>query len=248
MNLKILLLDIETAPNIAYVWGLFKENIPIQRIINSGYVLSWAAKWLGEKAVFFNSEHKTSQKRMLKHIHRLLDEADIVIHYNGKSFDIPTLNKEFVKAGLHPPSPYKQIDLYQVVKAVFRFPSNKLDYVLQALKLGKKVRHPGFEMWVKCMAGDPTAWKQMERYNRGDVTELEKLYRRLLPWIKPHPNVAVTGDACPHCGKRKLVKRGYYRMAAGTEYQRFECGNCHAWSRGATPFKRIKGRIVSLPG
>ncbi|NIV35232.1 MAG: hypothetical protein GWN58_38990, partial [Anaerolineae bacterium] len=49
---------------------------------------------------------------MLEGAWELLDEADAVVHYNGKKFDIPTLNREFVKYGFTPPSPYKQIDLY----------------------------------------------------------------------------------------------------------------------------------------
>ena len=44
---------------------------------------------------------------MIKGIHKLLDECDAVIHYNGSKFDIPTLNKEFLLHGLHPPAPYK---------------------------------------------------------------------------------------------------------------------------------------------
>src|SRR6478736_1404610 len=94
--MKILLTDIETAPNIAYVWGLFKENIPIQRLISSGYILSWAAKWYGTDKIMFDSIQHKPAAEMLSEIHYLLDEADVVVHYNGSNFDIPTLNKEFV--------------------------------------------------------------------------------------------------------------------------------------------------------
>lgn len=240
-QLKILLLDIETAPNLAYVWGLFKENIPIARIVNSGYVLSWAAKWLGKREIKFNSVQRKKPRKMLRDIHTLLDEADVVIHYNGKSFDIPTLNKEFIKAGMKPPAPYKQLDLMRVVKKEFRFPSNKLDYVLQALGIGKKVRHPGFEMWVKCMAGDRASWRNMERYNKGDVRELEKLYDRLLPWIQNHPShAAVTdGNRCPNCGGTHLQRRGSYPTRV-LRFPRFRCMDCGKWSRSNKPLNNGK--------
>ena len=101
--MKILLLDIETAPSLAYIWGLFKENIPLQRLVNSGYVLCWSAKWLGEEEIYFDSLYNSTPRRMLKKIHKLLEETDVVIHYNGQSFDIPTLNKEFLLYGMPPP-------------------------------------------------------------------------------------------------------------------------------------------------
>ena len=70
---------------------------------------------------------------MLEGIHKLLDEADAVIHYNGKRFDIPSLNKEFLLNGMFPPAPFKEIDLLTVARGRFRFVSNKLDYVAQQL-------------------------------------------------------------------------------------------------------------------
>lgn len=237
--MKILHLDIETAPNAAYVWGLFKENIPIARIINSGYVLSWAAKWNKEKEIFFdslkpaaNSLENKSPKLMLGRIHRLLDQADVVVHYNGQSFDIPTLNKEFVTHGFRPPSTYKQVDLLKVVREQFRFPSNKLDYVLKALNLGAKVRHPGFEMWIKCMAGDHKSWDDMIRYNKHDVRVLERLYHRLLPWIKGHPNIGAYEDVavCPHCGGHHVQRRGY-AVTRNMKYPQFQCQTCGTWFR-----------------
>ncbi len=56
--MKILLLDIETSPNLAYVWGLFKQNVAINQIKESGSVLCWAAKWYGSRDVMFDSAHK----------------------------------------------------------------------------------------------------------------------------------------------------------------------------------------------
>lgn len=247
--MRILLLDIETAPNLAYVWGIFKENIPIQRIVNSVYVLCWAAKWYGEDKVMFSSVQKTKPKIMLADIHRLICKADVVVHYNGKSFDIPTLNKEFVTHGMLPPSPYKQVDLYQIVKSSFRFTSNKLDYVSQALGLGEKVRHAGFEMWVQCMAKDKKAWKEMEGYNRQDVLLLEKLYNKLKPWIRVHPNHGTYSDitCCPKCGSEDFKRRGFAFTTTG-KYQRFQCNDkgCGGWFRGNKTQNVNKERMLNI--
>jgi len=231
---KILLLDIETAPNLAYVWGLWEQNIAINQIADAGYVLCWSAKWLGEKKVMFDSVHRSNHTTMLKGIHKLLDEADVIIHYNGSKFDIPTLNKEFLTHKIAPPSPYKQIDLLKVSRGTFKFQSNKLDYVGHTIGEGTKVKHPGFQLWIDCMAGVKSAWILMEKYNKGDVTLLEKVYYRFRPWIRNHPNVAAYDaiDGCPSCSSVKLQRRGVTPPNQhGTRYQRFQCGDCGAWAR-----------------
>jgi DNA polymerase elongation subunit (family B) len=232
--MKILLLDIETAPNVAYVWGLFKENIPLQRLVDSGYVLCWAAKWYGDDEMMFDSVHQSKPKTMLKRIHKLLEEADAVIHYNGTRFDIPTLNKEFLLHRMTPPSTYRQIDLLATARSRFRFTSNKLDYVAKALGVGGKTKHAGFELWVKCMNGDEEAWAVMEEYNKQDVNLLEEVYEIFLPWIRNHPNRALYADsdvhACPLCGSDRIVRRGYAYTASG-KYQRYRCTSCGHWCR-----------------
>lgn len=230
--MKILLLDIETAPNVAWVWGIFKENIPIDRIISSGYVLCWAAKWLGEDDILFDSIYNSTPKKMLKKIHKLIEEADVVIHYNGTRFDIPTLNKEFLLHNILPPAPYKQIDLLKVARSKFKFTSNKLDYVAKSLGVGEKTKHLGYQTWIRCMEKDPEAWEIMEEYNKQDVRILEAVYQRLLPWIPNHPNHGLYSDlmVCPSCGSDSLTRRGYSFTSAG-KYQRYQCNACGSWCK-----------------
>jgi len=230
--LKILLLDIETSPNLAHVWGLWQQNVGLNQLLESSYTMCWAAKWLGEKEVFFDSVHVSKPLKMLKGIYDLLNDADAVIHYNGTKFDIPTLNKEFLLNGYTPPAPYKQIDLLRVARSQFRFPSNKLDYVAQRLGLGKKTDHEGHTLWVKCMNKDPIAWKTMEKYNKQDVVLLEAVYNRMLPWIKHHPNhnLYQTDDVCPSCSSVNIARRGVATSTIGV-YQRYRCGDCGAWSQ-----------------
>ena len=236
--MKILLLDIESSPNTAHVWGLWQQNVSINQLMESSYVLCYAAKWLGDEEVTFDSVHQSKPKTMLKGIHGLLNDADAVVHYNGTKFDIPTLNKEFLLHSFNPPSPYKQIDLLRVVRSNFRFPSNKLDYVAQRLNLGKKHEHEGHELWVKCMNGDKDAWKRMEQYNIQDVVLLESLYNALRPWIKSHPNHNLFADdhVCPNCASTRLQKRGTSISSTGT-YQRYQCSSCGTWSQSTKSIK-----------
>jgi len=243
---KILLLDIETSPNVAHVWGIWQQNVGLSQLLESSYTLCYSAKWLGEKQIYFDSTHKSTSKDTLKGIHGLLEDADAVVHYNGTKFDMPTLNKEFIIHKMNPPAPSKQIDLLRVVKSQFRFPSNKLDYVAQRLGLGKKKEHEGHILWVKCMNNDRKAWKTMEDYNIQDVILLEKLYHRLLPWIKSPINQNLMKDRdgflCPTCAKPALISKGFRYTTTGA-YQRYQCKSCGGYStdtRTSIPHAKLK--------
>lgn len=232
--MRILHLDIETSPHTAFVWGLFKETVPIQRLIETGRTMCVAAKWHKQSGVKFFAEWQEGHKEMMLALRDMMTEADLVVHYNGDKFDLPTINKEFVYYGITPPAPYKSLDLYKIVRRNFRFPSNKLDYVSQQLGLGAKTQHEGFDLWVKCMEGKETAQRKMERYNKQDVRLLEKLYKHLLPWVNNHPSHALYADSsrplCSNCGAHHLQSRGY-AYTKTMRYRRWECQSCGKWMR-----------------
>lgn len=244
MKTRILTVDIETAPNTAHVWALWDQNVGLPQLLESGYVLCFAAKWYDDPTIMFYSLHKDGKEAMLQAAYDLVCEADVVVHFNGKKFDMPHFNSEWVRLGWTPPSPYAEVDLCQIVKRTFRFPSNKLDYCAGELLGQKKVKNvDGHELWIACMAGNDAAWKQMEKYNRMDVELTERLYDRIRPWIRNIPNPALYDDAdpvedtCPECGSCELTKEGYAYTKI-SKFQRYSCDNCGRWSRSG---KRLGG-------
>lgn len=178
----------------------------------------------------------TSKRKMLKEMYKLLEEADAVVSYNGKAFDLKILNKEFALQGWSRPSPYKNIDMLSVMRSQFRFTSNKLGYIGPIFGLGGKTKHPGHELWLNCMnpkSEDYAAsWKIMEEYNIQDVGLLEKLYIRLRGWIPNHPSYSALENkhACPNCGSSRVQRRGT-AITTTLSYQRWQCNSCGAWSR-----------------
>jgi uncharacterized protein YprB with RNaseH-like and TPR domain len=181
--MKILLLDIETTPMQVYAWGLWDQNISIDQIIKSTEMLCFGARWLGTKKVIFKSVHHDGKEAMLKELHKLMEEADVLVGWNSAAFDHKHINREFLEAGMTPPSPTKDLDLMSVAKSNFLFPSNKLDYVAQKLGVGAKVKHSGFKLWIRCMDGDKKAWEEMKKYQVQDVNLLVDLYDILSPWF-----------------------------------------------------------------
>lgn len=246
--MKLLFLDVECTPNLATVWGLFKQNIGINQLHETSRVMCYTAKWHGKESVIFDSEYGKSHKGMITRLHLLMSEADAIVHYNGNTFDIPVINREFLKYGMEPVKPFKNVDLLQVVKKKFRFVSNKLDHVSRELDLGKKVETGGHELWLDCMAKKKKAWDLMEEYNKKDVILLEKLYYKLLPWIDNHPNYALytesTNIVCTNCGSHQVIKRGMEHLQTHS-YQRYQCKECKTWMRGRnTELSKEKAQVV----
>ena len=211
-------------------------------------VLCWAAKWYGEEWAYHSSTHLTSKRKMLQEMYDMLNEADAVVTYNGNGFDLKILNKEFALMGWAPPAPYKSIDLLKTVRKQFRFTSNKLNYVAQQFKLGKKAEHRGHQLWLDCMAGDEDAWLEMEEYNLQDVWLLEDLYTVLLPWITNHPNRSAFDDklCCTNCGSTRYQLRGWAHTKM-LKYRRAQCKDCGTWikSTKAEP-RETTERFVQL--
>lgn len=236
---KVLIFDIETRPILAYVWDLWDQNIALNQVVEDWNVLSWSAKWLHEgpnKIMYKDRRNCKSDKHLIKGIHKLLDEADVVITQNGIRFDVKKLNARFIQHDMKPPSSYKHIDTCEIAKRKFGFTSNKLEYLTDKLcKKYKKSKHKkfaGMELWTQCLKGNKEAWDEMEKYNKYDVLSLEELFNVVIPWDN-RINFNLYTDSIDHickCGSKEFKKQGYAYTGAA-KYQRYKCKQCGCESR-----------------
>lgn len=235
---RILVLDIETQAAIVETFGLFNQNHGIGQIVEPVSLLCFAAKWVGEKEVFFHASWD-GQEAMVRAAHELVSEADYIVTWNGRRFDMPHLKAEFLLAGLEPPAPYRDIDLMLAAKKNFRFMSNKLDWYAKQLGVGNKVANGGFALWQelrrpKSEQSLVAARKKMRRYNEGDVRLTEKIFHILRPWIDGL-NVALVdereGMVCTRCGSGNVHARGF-AYTTTSRYRRYQCQGCKSWLRG----------------
>src|ERR1700676_2529674 len=99
---KTLLLDIETSPNLGYVWGKYKQDVI--RFNKEWYILCFTAKWLGDKKLItcclpdftaLYAKDPDNDLGVITHLWKLLDEADIVVAQNGDEFDLKKINARF---------------------------------------------------------------------------------------------------------------------------------------------------------
>lgn len=241
---RVLLLDIETFPILASVWDIWDQNVGLDMIEHDWHLASYAAKWLGGKHCEYEDQsHRRDMeddRPLLKRLHKLLDHADIVVAQNGRRFDIPKINARLITQGFLPPSPYKIVDTLDIAKRQFKFTSNKLAFLSEALGLKqKKLAHkkfPGYLLWKECKRKNLEAWQEMRAYNIADVESLEELYLKLRPWDTSHPNLSTYVDdeesACPKCLSKALRCNGYKVTVVG-KYRRFQCGDCGAYARGS---------------
>ncbi len=248
---RILYIDIETAPNVAYVWGHYEQNVI--DYVREWYILCAAWQWEGEvdeegepvvhtvAQPDFARDYKRNRaddRRVVQKLHELLDEADVVIAHNGDAFDIKKMTARFLIHGMGPVSKFASIDTVKVARKHFKLNANNLDRIGKTLKLGRKVKHEGFELWEGCMAGDPESWATMLTYNRQDIVLLRNIYLAMRPYISNHPNVAEYPDGCTRCGATKAeahwTKRGPVRTKVST-FQQWVCKACGGFSRTRLP-------------
>jgi hypothetical protein len=231
---KILVIDIEWAPALAYVWRFWDENIQPDQLIDHGGMLCFCAHWHGSKDFMFFSKWEHGRVGMAKAALSLLEEADAVVHFNGDKYDMPKITGEIVlasiedpKAGLKPPPKVASIDLLKAVKK-FGFNMNRLAYIGPLLKVGGKTKHQGFLLWKDVLAGDEKAQRKMTKYCIQDVRMTARLYDRVGPYITNHPVLRTGADACPHCASKKTQKRGF-RYTRSFRIQRNQCTKCSHW-------------------
>tara|TARA_Y100001951_G_C11298065_1_gene277541 strand:- start:4771 stop:5544 length:774 start_codon:yes stop_codon:yes gene_type:complete len=250
---NIWIIDIETAPRIAYVWQFFKAFISPNQVLNKGYIMSFAAKKLGEDSVIYEETRTEDDTELCRSLSAIFDNADIVIAHNADRFDIPTIRASCMRHGLRPWSPIKVIDTLKVAKREFRIDSNSLKYLSMYLGVDEKEDHakfPGFELWKECIAGNEEAWAEMQQYNIQDVLTLEQVYLKMRPWMTRHPNLGVLMEedktVCSKCSSDHIQWRGYAYTNVG-KYRKYQCQGCGGWGRSRfTEYDPSKKKVLTV--
>jgi uncharacterized protein YprB with RNaseH-like and TPR domain len=187
---KVLILDIETRSLTVKTFGIRDQNIGLDQVIDDGGILCWSAKWLGSDKVFFEETkgNKSKEKVILKKLKKLINQADIVLGQNSKSFDVPIVMGLFLYYDMIADvREFAQIDTLRMSNSKYRFISHKLQYMSNKLCEIKKQTHakfPGISLWVEYEAKNPLAIAEMKKYNMADVEATEELFLKLAKGCK----------------------------------------------------------------
>lgn len=238
---KVLLLDVETAPALAYVWRTGKQWVSHEDIVKPSFMLSWSAKWLFSPDIYSEIVKPKeavgcTSKKIINGLWRLIEGSDVVIGHNLRAFDIKWFNAQCFLNGLKPPLPYQTIDTLVESRKLFYLPSHKLEYLSILIKNKEKIRTDK-KLWIECVEGKKDSLDYMLKYNKKDVLLLEEVYLEMRPWIKSHPNLGLYMEAkepvCPNCGSFDLQWGGEYITMVGA-YASFRCKECGAIGRCRT--------------
>ncbi len=246
---KILHLDTENAPNIACVWGIHDQKVYYTDIIHEWFFISGQWSWGDSKKVNTVSildDQKRFKKdfrddyHVVKTIHGLLSEADIVVGHHIKGHDLKKLQAKFIEHKLPPIKMPLIVDTYQWSKT-FGFTSRKLRDLCTKLDLTQKLSHdPG--VFVRAAMGDKDAISNIVTYGKGDIPTLRDLYYALRPYAPNHPNQNLfRGDGvqcCPKCSCTKFQARGFSYTTVG-KFQRYQCTDCGHWFKSGKSTKRV---------
>lgn len=236
IGVKILFLDIETAPMRAHIWSMWQDGVGLNQIETDWFILSYSAKWAHSEDIYYDDLRgivdTEDDTHLLAQLHGLLDEADIVIGHNVRKFDDRKIRARFILKGFTRPSPYRLIDTMEISKRNFAFTSNKLEYLTDKLCVHyKKLKHgkfAGHTLWVECLKDNIEAWDEMAEYNQYDVLSLEELYYILAAWDMKLPNLDVYVGGTD---SDEWEPYGYHYTNLG-QYQVYRHKSTGAWRRG----------------
>jgi len=217
---RILIFDLETS-DLRSDWGF---------TICAGY------KWLDERRIYCPSimdypdwhEDITDDSRLIKDVHKVMNEADMLVSFYGKGFDLKWFNTKFLQHGLDVLPNHPHVDLFYTAKGNLNLSRKSLDNISKFLQLPQKKYHVQPEIWRKARVGVPKALEQVIEHCKRDVLITEKLYHRLKPLIRQHPRVA-GWQPCRVCGSTSLQKRGYAVTTTMGRKIRIQCQGCGAW-------------------
>lgn len=239
---RVILWDLETAPIIAATFSLYPERIYHSNILEDWFIICACWKELGEKEVHhLQIKTKGDDKELVSKLRDIIADADCLVYQNGDRFDLKKLNSRLIYHRLPPLPPVPTVDTLKQVKKIGAMTSNRLDY-LGAHLIGQKKIETGRGLWLKAMNADKTALKDMVNYCKQDVNLLEKLYLRLLPYMKTHPHLGVLRGhdkdvSCRVCDSTNIEKRGTYVTNTGALRQKHQCKKCGSWT--IYPVKKV---------
>jgi uncharacterized protein YprB with RNaseH-like and TPR domain len=236
MKPKILFWDIETSPQIGTTW--VNWDAQVLDVLKDSELLCYSYKEPKSSKIGCDRSSrfdytKPSDEQVVRKLHKVLSGVDMIIHHNGDAFDMKKANNRFLFYGLDPLPVIPSVDTKKVAKKYFGFNSNSLQDLARYLGLGSKLKHTGYSMWKGCMNNDKKSWDLMVKYNKQDVVLLEKVYDKMRPHIKNHPDLSLLDKSLDNnmvcsCGSQNFQKRGH-RITKVNRIQRFQCQDCGSW-------------------
>lgn len=133
----------------------------------------------------YKQEDLIDDSALVVAIRDTLEQADMIVGWNSKMFDIPFLNARLAKAGERPLHTHFNLDLmWYAGGASMRIGSKKLDNVAKYFNFTNQKTPITWEDWQRAGAGDKEAMSKVVEHCESDILVLREAYEHLLPYVK----------------------------------------------------------------
>lgn len=225
--IKRLFFDIETSLNIVGVFRIGpKVPITIDNLIKEQAIICICYKWEGSSKVYsLNWDKNQCDKKMLKDFLKVANQADELVAHNGNNFDMKIIRGRCFYHEIPMFPKYVTVDTYLESRNGMKLVSHKLAYMSKLIGSQGKI-DTNFKMWIDItLKNCRKTLSRMVTYCKRDVLELEAVYKRLAPYIKPKSSLADYKCQCPECNSTQIRIRKYYNTVTGASVQ-LSCGDC----------------------
>ena len=248
---RICYLDIEKSFNISGHYGQWSQNLNQAAKFRESHILSYCYAFNDDEEIkgsvldaeelqqdFLNclaegKVHTTVDELLVLELWALFSNSDVIVAYNGRGFDVKEIQARFLQYGLPPTPPVKVIDPLLIVKDKFRLPFKSLKYVAEFLGVTQKIENDGNKLWKKATMGNADALHELLEYNKGDITTMREVYKKIQGWGNTGVNLALYSESqsslCPLCSSDDIKPlAGKFAYTSQRKYSVYRCNSCQA--------------------
>ena len=241
-------IDVETSLIDARIFRPGHQYIPADQSLSTTRLLTaaWGSMYdlytKKEKGVRSISNHHfpkdfkadpLNDENVLAELWDVLDKAQVAVAHNA-TFDKGWITSRFLQLGWPLPSKTSWVCTLRGLGR-YNFTSKKLNELSQLL-VGTKKIPTTFDLWNRCSSGEVSAFKEMLRYNEGDIFDtLFKVYMTTCPYYPDYcvdmadyecevPQCKVTGELLEeleelHVDRRNGCEYATYISPLGIRYK-----------------------------
>lgn len=242
---RVLILDVERLDGITeqHYWDrgdLQKRYIHYETVTRHPRTTIVCAKWYDRDDVIRLAEwDKGGRKPFLKRVHRLMEQADIIVGHNVDNADVPWLRGDLhLEAGLPPLPPFKTVDTLKVLRKEFKSgaPFKSLDAFCQIVGIPAKTDRYDRDRMERAVTDKSVEDRErLTNYCAGDVVATQGLLDFLRPHIRNHPALFVDGESalnvCNRCGSAETLPCAKRYVANVLTYTMLKCATCKGYRR-----------------
>ncbi|HEV2120753.1 MAG TPA: ribonuclease H-like domain-containing protein [Candidatus Bathyarchaeia archaeon] len=138
---------------------------------------------------YLEARRTRDEKLLLTKLSKRLESYDVMVTWNGRSFDIPFLTTRLMRHGLDP-RPFLRkphIDLADVVKSRLRLTFTYLDHVCDFFQVDRKRGPMGLDvpyLHVRALEGDSSALLSIRDHCLDDLRATRQVFFKLKPLVE----------------------------------------------------------------